>query len=69
MAPADIFLFPKLKLPLQSTRFQSIEEIKENSRRELKSITENAFKKCFDDCIILGISVSFREGPTLKTIK
>ena len=52
MAPADFFLFPKLKLPLRGTRFQSIECIKENSRRELKSITENAFKKCFDDWII-----------------
>lgn len=52
MAPADFFLFPKLKLPLRGTRFQSIEDIKENSRRELKSISENAFKKCFDDWII-----------------
>ena len=52
MAPADFFLFPKLKLPLRGTRFQSIEDIKENSRRELKSIPENAFKKCFDDWTI-----------------
>ena len=52
MAPADIFLFPKLKLPLRGTRFQSIEHIKENSRRELESIPENAFKKCFHDWII-----------------
>ena len=52
MAPADFFLFLKLKLLLRSTRFYSIEDIKENSRRELKSIPENAFKKCFDDWII-----------------
>ena len=52
MAPADSFLFRKLQLPLRGTRFQSIENIKENSRRELKSIPENAFKKCFDDWII-----------------
>ena len=52
MALVDFFLFPKLKLPLQSTRFQSIEDIKKNLRRELKSIPENAFKKCFDDWII-----------------
>ena len=52
IAPADFFLFPKLKLPLRGTRFQSIEDIKENSRRELKSILENAFKNCFDDWII-----------------
>ena len=52
MAPADFFLIPKLKLLLRGTRFLSIEDIKENSRRELKSIPENAFKKCFDDWII-----------------
>ena len=52
MAPADFFLFPKLKLPLRRTRFQSIENIKENSRRELKLIPENVFKKCFDDWVI-----------------
>lgn len=52
MAPADFFLFPKLKLPLRGTRFQSIEDIKENSRRELNSIPEAAFKKCFDEWII-----------------
>ena len=40
------------KLPLRGTRFQSIEDTKENSGRELKSIPENAFKKCFDDWII-----------------
>ena len=43
MAPADFFLFPKLKLLLRGTRFQSIEDIKENSWGELKSIPENEF--------------------------
>ena len=48
----DFFLFLKLKLPLRGTRFQSIEDIKENSRRELKSIPKKAFKKCSDNWII-----------------
>ena len=52
MAPADFFLFSKLKLPLRGIRFQSIEDIKENSRPEMNSIPENAFKKCIDDWII-----------------
>ena len=52
MAPVDIFLFPKFKLPLGGTHFHSIEDIKENSRRELESIPENKFKKCFDGWII-----------------
>ena len=52
MAPAGFFLFPKLKLPFWGTHFQSIEDIKENSWRELKSILENAFEKCLNDWII-----------------
>ena len=43
------------------TRFQLVKVIEENSRRELKSIPENAFKKCFHywhfrwhKCIISG---------------
>ncbi|KAJ8729007.1 hypothetical protein PYW07_006703 [Mythimna separata] len=51
MALADFFLFLKLKLPLRGTRFQSIKDIKENSRRKLNSIPEAAFKKCFDEWI------------------
>ena len=52
MAPIDFFLFPKLKLPFLGIRFQSIKDIKEKSLRELKSIPEIAFQKCFDDWII-----------------
>ena len=51
MALVNFLLFPKLKLPLRGVRFQSIEDIKVNSKRELKSIPENAFKKFFDDWI------------------
>ena len=52
MAQTKFFLWPKLILPLRGTLFQSIEDIKEHSRRELKSIPENGFNKCFDDLII-----------------
>ena len=69
MAPADFFLFPKLKLPLQGTCFQSIENMKENWRRELKSITKNAFKKCFDDWIIRWRKCIISRGAYLKAIK
>nr|APL98288.1 putative DD34D transposase [Bactrocera tryoni] len=49
LAPCDFFLFPKLKLPLRGTRFQSIEEIKQNSLKELKAIPKSAYEKCFED--------------------
>ena len=42
MTPADFFSFQNLKLPLRGNCFQSLKDTKENSRRELKSIPENA---------------------------
>ena len=32
LAPADFFLFPKLKTPMKGKRFATIEEIKEKSK-------------------------------------
>lgn len=52
MAPCDFFLFPKLKLPLRGRRFESIEDIKQNSQKELKVIPKRAYQKCFNDWII-----------------
>jgi transposase len=58
LAPADFFLFPKLKSTLKGRRFQTIEEIQENAIRELRAITGSAFqeafqqwKKCWEWCI------------------
>jgi hypothetical protein len=48
MTPADFFLFPKLKLPPRGTRFQSVEDIMENSRRTDLNSGKRALK-CFDD--------------------
>lgn len=62
MAPSDFFLFPKLKLPLRGTRFQSIEDIKQNSLQELKLIPKNAFEKCFDDWVTRWHKCIISEG-------
>jgi hypothetical protein len=43
LVPADFFLCPKLKTTLKGRRFQTTEEIKENSIRELRAIKESAF--------------------------
>lgn len=48
LAPADFFLFPKLKSSLKGRRFQTIEEIKENSLRDLHAIPEDAFQDAFE---------------------
>jgi len=45
LAPADFFLFPKLK----SRRFQTVEEIEENSIRDLRAIQQNTFQDAFQN--------------------
>jgi len=47
LAPADFFLFPKLKTTLKGRSFQTIEEIQQNAIRELRAITENGFQGAF----------------------
>jgi len=47
LAPADFFLFPKLKTTLKGHCFQTIEDIQETAIRELLAITESAFQEAF----------------------
>jgi transposase len=47
LAPADFSLFPKLKTTLKGRRFHTIEEIKKNTRKELRAITESALEETF----------------------
>jgi hypothetical protein len=47
LAPADFFLFPKLKTTLKGCCLQTVEEIRENVIRELCAITESVFQEAF----------------------
>jgi hypothetical protein len=47
LAPADFFLFQKLKSTLKGRRFESIEAIKTNSLAHLGRIPKTAFQECF----------------------
>ncbi|PNF29274.1 hypothetical protein B7P43_G08953 [Cryptotermes secundus] len=47
MAPCDFWLFPKLKIPLKGTRFESREDIVRNATGGLITIPKDAFQKCF----------------------
>ena len=47
LAPADFFLFPKLKSTLKDRHFESVEAIKTNSLAHLRSIPKKAFQECF----------------------
>jgi len=47
LAPANVFLFPKIKTTLKGRLFQTIEEIRKNAIRELRAITESSFQEAF----------------------
>jgi len=47
LAPADFFLFPKLKSTLKGRCFDTIDEILKNSMNELFTIPKEAFQKAF----------------------
>ena len=49
LAPADFFLFPKWKSSLKGRRFQTVEEIEENSIRDLRAIPQNTFQDAFQN--------------------
>jgi transposase len=59
LAPCDFFLFLKLKLRIKGPRFDTIEEIREESQRALDTIPKRGFQECFqawqkrwDRCIL-----------------
>jgi len=66
LAPVDFLLFPKLKSTLKGRRFQTIEEIKENSLQDLRAILQNTFQDAFQNWKNAGSGVSTVEGSTLK---
>jgi transposase len=47
LAPADFFLFPKLKSTLKGRRCQTVEEIKENSLQDFRA--KNTFQDTFQN--------------------
>jgi hypothetical protein len=47
MALCDFWLFPKLKTPLKGCCIDSHEDIMRNVTKELRSLPEEAFQKCF----------------------
>jgi len=47
IAPWDFWLFPKLKMRLKGTRFESREDIMRNATAQLNINPQEAFQKCF----------------------
>ena len=49
LAPAKFFLFWELKSSLKDRRFQKVEEIEENSTRDLRAVPQNIFQDVFQN--------------------
>ncbi|UYV75121.1 hypothetical protein LAZ67_12002547 [Cordylochernes scorpioides] len=49
LAPCDFFFFGKLKKKFKGRKFQSIEEIKVESKKALKAIPKTDYQRCFAD--------------------
>jgi hypothetical protein len=69
MAPCDFWLFPKLKMPLKGTRFESREDIMRNVTAWLITIPKDVFQKCFQQWRSAGRSVCITKETTLKGIR
>ncbi|CAH1970742.1 unnamed protein product [Acanthoscelides obtectus] len=48
LAPADFFLFPRIKRVLKGDRFGSIEAVQAATTKTLNSIPETDFQRSFD---------------------
>ena len=47
LAPADFFLFPRLKVVIRGARFVNVNAIKDRVTAVLRSILQEAFGNCF----------------------
>jgi hypothetical protein len=51
LAPADYFLFPRIKRALKEQRFDVINAIQEGVTRRLQGINSGQYQRCFQDLI------------------
>jgi len=66
LAPADFSLFPKWKSSLKGRRFQTVEEIEENSIQDLRAVPQNTFQDALQKWENVGTGVSRMQRSTLK---
>ena len=66
LAPADIFLFPKLKTPMKGKCFARIEEIKEKLKLELLAILKLHFELIVSEFLATTV---FTGLATIEEIK
>jgi hypothetical protein len=47
LAPCDFFLFPKMKIKFKGRRFDTVEEIQEETQTVLNTLTNRDFQDAF----------------------
>ncbi|GBN84258.1 hypothetical protein AVEN_254239-1 [Araneus ventricosus] len=48
LAPADFYMFPRLKMRWKGHRFVDSDEVIENATKQLKDLSKNEFQECFE---------------------
>ncbi|GBO02642.1 hypothetical protein AVEN_231878-1 [Araneus ventricosus] len=48
LAPADFYISPRLKIKLKGHRFVDSDEVIENATNQLKDLSKNGFRECFE---------------------
>ncbi|GBM54149.1 hypothetical protein AVEN_67258-1 [Araneus ventricosus] len=48
LAPADFYLFPRLKMKLKGNGFVDSDEVIKNATKQLKDLSKNGFQECFE---------------------
>ncbi|GBM36126.1 hypothetical protein AVEN_179119-1 [Araneus ventricosus] len=48
LAPAEFYLFPRLKMKLKGHSFVDSDEVIENAKKQLKDLSKNGFQECFE---------------------
>ena len=69
LAPCDFFLFPKLKLRMKGRRFDTIEEIQQESQRVLDTVPKRVFQGCFQAWQKRWNPVFVQKGSTLNVME
>ncbi|UYV65378.1 hypothetical protein LAZ67_3004133 [Cordylochernes scorpioides] len=74
LAPCDFFLFGKLRKKLKGQKFQSIEEIRVESKKAMKAIPKTDYQRCFADwkkrCLkCIAANGDYFEGDNLNLVE
>ncbi|KAJ4435710.1 hypothetical protein ANN_18326 [Periplaneta americana] len=68
LAPADFYLFPKVKSLFKGQRFASAEEVKIHATLALREVTKDGCRNVSRNDMDAGRSVSLLRGRTLKAV-